>query len=97
MSFGVFQKYYTTGGHYYGSPGDIAIVGTTLSGVMYLMMPVTFTLLTKYPRLRPYTGPLGLFLTAVSLIGSSYAENVWQLTLSQGVLCAVVGDGHSSF
>jgi hypothetical protein len=95
MSFGVFQSYYTV--RKIGTAGRIATVGTTLNGLMYLMMPVTFTLLTKYPRLRPYTGPLGLFLTVVSLIGSSYARNIWQLILSQGVLCAVVGDGHSSF
>jgi hypothetical protein len=57
---------------------------------MYLMMPLTFTLLTKYPRLRPYTGPVGLCITIASLVMSSYATQVWQLIASQGVLCAIV-------
>lgn len=56
---------------------------------MYLMMPLTFTLLTKNPRLRPYCEPLGLFITVASLIMSSYATKVWQLIASQGVLCAI--------
>lgn len=90
ISFGVFQKYYTTHKGIEGSPEAVATVGTTLNGLMYLMMPLTFTLLTKYPRLRPYTGPAGLFITVASLIMSSYATQVWQLIASQGVLCAIV-------
>lgn len=56
---------------------------------MYLMMPVVFTVLTKYPHLRPYTGPVGLVITTGSLIISSFATKVWQLIASQGVLCAI--------
>ena len=93
ISFGVFQKFYTTHKGIEGSPGAVATVGTTLNGLMYLMMPLTFTLLTKYPRLRPYTGPFGLFITVASLIMSSYATKVWQLIASQGVLCAIVSGG----
>ena len=53
------------------------------------MMPLTFTLLTRYPKLRPYTGPLGLFVTVSSLMMSSFATKAWQLIASQGVLCAL--------
>jgi MFS family permease len=56
---------------------------------MYLMMPVTFTLLTRFPKLRPYSGPIGLLITVSSLILSSFATKVWQLIASQGVLCAI--------
>lgn len=56
---------------------------------MYLMMPLTFTFLTRYPRLRPYCGPIGLTITVSSLIISSFATQVWQLIASQGVLCAI--------
>jgi MFS family permease len=56
---------------------------------MYLMMPLTFTLLASYPRLRRYCGPVGLLITVGSLILSSYATEVWQLIASQGVLCAI--------
>ena len=53
------------------------------------MMPLTFTFLTRCPRLRPYCGPLGLAITISSLILSSFATQVWQLIASQGVLCAI--------
>jgi MFS family permease len=89
LSFGVFQEFYTTHNNIKGSPGAIATVGTTLNGLMYLMMPLTFTLLTRYPRLRPYCGPTGLLITVGSLILSSYAKQVWQLIASQGVLYAI--------
>ena len=56
---------------------------------MYLMMPLSFTLLTRYPRLRHYSGPLGLLVTAASLIFSSFATQIWHLIVSQGVLCAI--------
>ncbi|TVY65668.1 Fujikurins efflux protein, partial [Lachnellula suecica] len=89
LSFGVFQEYYTTHNNIQGSPGAIATVGTTLNGLMYLMMPLTFTVLTRYPRLRPYCGPVGLLIMVTSLILSSFAKEVWQLIASQGVLCAI--------
>jgi MFS family permease len=56
---------------------------------MYLMMPLTSTLLTRYPRMRPYCGPIGLAITIGSLVLSSFATKVWQLVASQGVLCAI--------
>jgi MFS family permease len=89
LAFGVFQEYYTTHTGFEGSAGAVAIVGTTLNGLLYLMMPLSFTLLTRYPQLRPYCGPLGLVITVSSLILSSYATQVWQLIASQGVMCAI--------
>ncbi|KAH8680059.1 major facilitator superfamily domain-containing protein [Tricladium varicosporioides] len=89
LAFGVFQEYYTTHRGIKGSPGAIATVGTTLNGLMYLMMPFSFTILTRYPRLRRYCGPLGLVITVASLVLSSYATEVWQLIASQGVFCAI--------
>jgi MFS family permease len=52
-------------------------------------MPLSFTILTRYPQLRRYCGPLGLFLNILSLILSSYATSIWHLILSQGVLNAL--------
>jgi MFS family permease len=89
LAFGVFQEYYTTHDVFQGSPGSIATVGTTLTGIMYLMMPLTFTFLTRHPRARPYCGPVGLALTVTSMILSAFATKVWQLIASQGVLCAI--------
>ncbi|KAI9735761.1 MAG: hypothetical protein M1818_006370 [Claussenomyces sp. TS43310] len=89
LAFGIFQEYYTTRSGIEGSAGAFASIGTSLTGIMYLMMPLTFTLLTRYPRLRPYCGPVGLVIAVGSLILSSFATKVWQLIASQGVLCAI--------
>ncbi|TAQ88874.1 hypothetical protein B7494_g2809 [Chlorociboria aeruginascens] len=89
LSFGVFQEYYSSNATFSSSPGSIAIVGTTLNGLMYLMMPVSFTLLTRYPYIRPYTGLCGLFIMGTSFILSSFSTQFWQLFLTQGILCAI--------
>ncbi|EPE24735.1 MFS general substrate transporter [Glarea lozoyensis ATCC 20868] len=89
LSFGVFQAYYTTQHPLTGSPSTLATIGTTLNGVIYLSMPLTFTLLTRYPLLRRYCAPLGLLLTIISLLLSSYATSIWHLILTQGVLNAL--------
>jgi MFS family permease len=56
---------------------------------MYLISPFTFTILTRWPRLRRWFGPLGLILTAVGFLMSSFATKVWQLIATQGVVCAL--------
>ena len=56
---------------------------------MYLISPFTFTIMTRWPRLRRWFGPLGLLLTAVGFLMSSFATNVWQLIATQGVICAL--------
>jgi MFS family permease len=89
LSFGVFQEYYTTHANFEASQGVIATVGTTLNGLMYLMSPISFTLLTRHPWLRPYFGPAGLVIAVGSLTLSSYATQIWQLIACQGVLCAI--------
>ncbi|KAI0837673.1 MFS general substrate transporter [Hypoxylon sp. FL0890] len=93
LAFGIFQEYYTTHGAAVlsggSSPGTIASIGTSQTGVLYLMMPVTFTLLTKYPRLRRWFGPLGLLLTTGCLTASSFASTAGQLIATQGVLHAI--------
>ena len=56
---------------------------------MYLISPFTFTTLTRWPRLRRWFGPLGLALTAIGLLMSSFAKSVGQLIATQGVVCAL--------
>ncbi|KAI4867625.1 MFS general substrate transporter [Hypoxylon rubiginosum] len=92
LAFGIFQEYYaTTPGSLLGdpSPGTIASIGTSQTGVLYLMMPVSLTLLAGYPRLRPWCGPAGLVLTTGCLTASSFASTARQLIAVQGVLHAV--------
>ena len=56
---------------------------------MYLMSPFTFFLLTRWPHLRRYVGPLGVVLTFAGFLASSFCTSVWQLVLTQGVLSAL--------
>jgi len=53
------------------------------------MMPAAFIALNKFPRLRPWCGPLGLLLAVVALAASAFATTVAQLLATQGVLYAI--------
>ncbi|KAF1363075.1 MFS general substrate transporter [Lizonia empirigonia] len=90
LAFGVFQESY--GSHpdmLKDDSSNVAVIGTTMTGIMYLILPFTFTILTRWPRLRRWFGPLGLVLTAVGFLMSSFATTVWQLIATQGVICAL--------
>ncbi|KAI3557869.1 hypothetical protein CABS03_10830 [Colletotrichum abscissum] len=90
LAFGVFQEYYGSHpGKLEGDTSNIAVIGTTLTGIMYLISPFTFTILSRWPRLRRWFGPLGLLLTATGFLLSSFATTVWQLIATQGVICAL--------
>ena len=58
-------------------------------GVMYLMMPIAFVLLYRYPQLRRWCGPLGLALTVLSLCASAFVRDIGGLIATQGALYAV--------
>ncbi|KAF2116347.1 major facilitator superfamily domain-containing protein [Lophiotrema nucula] len=87
VSFGVFQEYYSSHPEELGGDaGNVAVVGTTVTGILYLASPFTFGILTRWPRLRRWFGPIGLLMTVVGFLISSFCTNVWQLTITQGVL-----------
>lgn len=56
------------------------------------MSPVTFALFTQYPRLQAYCAPLGLAITVIGSLASSFSKTVWHLIATQGVMCAL-GNG----
>ncbi|KAI1383877.1 MFS general substrate transporter [Hypoxylon trugodes] len=94
LAFGIFQEYYTSsrGASILSgdrSAGTIASIGNSQTGILYLMMPATFILLTKYPSLRRFCMPFGLLLTTACLAASSFATTASQLIAVQGVLHAV--------
>ncbi|KAM0548557.1 hypothetical protein ACHAPJ_009880 [Fusarium lateritium] len=89
VSFGIFQEYYTTHTNLEASPSAIASIGASQTGIMYLMMPLAFIALNRFPRLRKWCGPLGLAITIVSLTSSAFVKNVAGLIATQGVLYAV--------
>ncbi|KAI1070400.1 hypothetical protein LB507_010314 [Fusarium sp. FIESC RH6] len=91
VSFGIFQEYYSRPPSPISSAssGTIATIGALQQGVMYLMMPFTFLILTKYPRLRQYCGPVGLLITTSSLTASAFVDSVAGLIATQGALYSI--------
>ncbi|KAK5451631.1 hypothetical protein LTS15_007891 [Exophiala xenobiotica] len=91
ISYGVFQENYTS--HPSGLKGDLSrtgIIGTTLNGIIYLCMPILFGLFTnKYAHLRRKAAAAGILLSVASLILSSFATQVWQLIVTQGIVQAL--------
>jgi MFS family permease len=90
QAFGVFQEYYSR--HPEALHGDgssaqnVAVVGTTVGGILYLASPFTFAIMTRWPRLRRWFGPIGLAMTFVGFLLSSFSTRIWQLVVTQGVI-----------
>lgn len=57
-------------------------------GILYLLMPPVFFLLSRYPITRRVSAPLGILITAVSIIASAFASSVSGLMATQGALYA---------
>ncbi|OBS25552.1 hypothetical protein FPOA_06087 [Fusarium poae] len=89
VSFGIFQEYYSAHTNLKASPSAIASIGASQTGTMYLMMPLAFITLNRFPRLRKWCGPLGLAITVISLTSSAFVSNVAGLIATQGVLYAI--------
>ncbi|KAF5242472.1 hypothetical protein FANTH_8638 [Fusarium anthophilum] len=91
VSFGIFQEYYSRPGSPIStaSSGTIATIGALQQGVMYLMMPFAFLILTRYPRLRHLCGPLGLAVTVASLTASAFVNSIAGLIATQGALYSI--------
>ena len=63
-----------------------------LQGLMYFEATFLFAMSQRWPRLRRYCGPIGLFVIVVALIASSFSTHVWHLIhLTQGILYGVGG------
>ncbi|PLB47969.1 MFS general substrate transporter [Aspergillus steynii IBT 23096] len=92
LVFGIFQEYFSSHNILQGSKGDLAIVGTTSTGVLYLLSPISFTLLTRYPHLQKHCASVGLLLSVSGSLASSFSVTVWHLIVTQGVVAAV-GNG----
>ena len=64
---------------------------TELQGILYLSSPFIFALLSRYPHLRRWSGPLGLLITVVGFFSSSFANSIGGLVATQGVIAAIGG------
>ncbi|KAL9586794.1 MAG: hypothetical protein Q9212_000680 [Teloschistes hypoglaucus] len=90
FSFGVFQEYYSSH-EPFQSDGGIAIIGTLSAGLMYFMTPVVIAACKRFPHLRQLCTFLGLIIMSLALVASSFAQSVWQLIITQGLLYALGG------
>ena len=91
FSFGVLQTYYRTHPPISRHAEGISAVGTTCSGIMYLAAPLMAAILQQGPLFRRYSSTVGLGLVVLGTALSSYADTVWQLILTQGILYAIGG------
>ncbi|KAI0759368.1 MFS general substrate transporter [Trametes elegans] len=92
FSYGIFQDYYTSHPPFDKSSGvAIAAVGTVALAIQYgevLFLSFAFGRYPEYMRIGMW---LGLALYFASLFCSSFATEVWQLILLQGVGVGVGG------
>ncbi|KAM0284361.1 hypothetical protein ACHAO9_009287 [Fusarium lateritium] len=90
FSFGVFQSYYYSHEPFAGSAG-IASIGTCAMGIMYFAFPIAVALQRLYPRIARWAPASGCLALSITLVLSSFSQNVGHLILTQGVLYALAG------
>ncbi|KAI0976265.1 MFS general substrate transporter [Xylaria arbuscula] len=90
LSFGVFQDYYSQH-EPFASSGNIAVIGTTSTGLLYLASPVVLGLYRLYPHYTCIAMPIGLLIASLSLALASFATSTNTLIVLQGALYAIGG------
>ncbi|PNY28546.1 transporter MCH2 [Tolypocladium capitatum] len=87
-SYGVFLAHYIAHGSFPGATAlEYAFVGSLSFGCALLVSPVA-TVCTRRFGTKP-TMLCGVVVEAASLIGASFAAEIWQLALSQGVFFGI--------
>ncbi|KAI8633800.1 major facilitator superfamily domain-containing protein [Xylariaceae sp. FL1651] len=90
FAFGVFQDYYNSHEPFAGQP-NIAVIGTSAMGIMYLTAPIIMGCCRAFGRWTRWTPLLGLFTMSVSLALSSFATTTTHLILAQGIFYGLGG------
>lgn len=90
FAFGVFQDYYLTHEPFIGQP-NIAVIGTSAMGVMYLASPIIMGFCQTFGRWARWGPIVGLLVMSLSLALSSFASTTTHLIVSQGVLYGLGG------
>lgn len=84
-SYGVFLSYYLENEYFPGAtPLDFAFIGGLEFGCCMLIAPACTILTREVGRTSVMTA--GVFMMAGGFIAASFAQQTWQLYLSQGVL-----------
>ncbi|KAF9554883.1 MFS general substrate transporter [Agrocybe pediades] len=86
-TYGIFQDYYSSHPPFNtASPATLSVVGTTNLAIQYMEIVVVVAFVQRYPE---YAKPLmwiGLCVAVLALVISSFATQVWQLILLQGII-----------
>ncbi|CAI4048647.1 hypothetical protein SUVZ_12G4820 [Saccharomyces uvarum] len=91
FTFGVFQDFYLSkGGPLYGKPvATVSIIGTLATSLTY-MVTIGNNVLQHFFSIQQ-TMVFGSLLMAMGLISASWAQEIWQFALSQGVMFGIGG------
>ncbi|KAI1435196.1 major facilitator superfamily transporter [Xylaria sp. CBS 124048] len=90
FAFGIFQDYYNSHEPFKGQP-NVAIIGTSTMGVMYLTSPLIMGLCRMFRSWTRWSPILGLFIMAVALALSSFATTTTHLIIFHGILYGLGG------
>ncbi|GAP83210.1 putative major facilitator superfamily transporter [Rosellinia necatrix] len=90
FAFGVFQNYYNSHEPFAGQP-NVAIIGTSAMGVMYLTAPIIMGFCRTYTRWARWTPLTGLIIMTLALALSSFATTTTHLIVSQGIFYGLGG------
>ncbi|KAF7314668.1 hypothetical protein MKEN_00940700 [Mycena kentingensis (nom. inval.)] len=93
-AYGVFLDEYLKDPRYSSQAGSstlLPLIGTLSSGIIYCAGVVVNPINARYPQHRQKSMWLGAALCCGTLFGASYATEIYQLIILQGVLYAVGG------
>ncbi|OJD14194.1 hypothetical protein AJ78_05434 [Emergomyces pasteurianus Ep9510] len=90
FTYGVFQVHYSSLDIFKDS-GNIAVIGTCAMGIMYLDLPIVFAVFKRWPKYQRTGCAIGVLVMCLAMALSSFATNVTQLIVSQGVFYALGG------
>ncbi|KAF2758814.1 MFS general substrate transporter [Pseudovirgaria hyperparasitica] len=90
LSFGVFQDYYSSHPPFAGA-NNIAAIGTTTTGILYMGTPLVIALCRRLPHAARWFTLAGLLVASLSLAASSMCVTVPQLIAVLGVPFGLAG------
>ncbi|KAJ7213893.1 MFS general substrate transporter [Mycena pura] len=93
-AYGIFLDSYLQDPRYVSQQSAtslLPLIGTLSSGIIYCSGPVVNPIAARYPHHRRKSMWLGAALCCGTLFGASYATQIYQLILLQGVLYAIGG------
>ncbi|KAJ5779164.1 hypothetical protein N7457_006884 [Penicillium paradoxum] len=89
VSFGVLQDYYTQNEPFSRNISGVSVIGSCCLGVLYLASPISLFILQRWPHICRMSSLVGLAIAVIGVLSSSFATNVWQLIITQGIIYPV--------